>query len=403
MGVDGANRQLGFWVDLQGTQFDEPDSWTWLQALPLGKYKHPLYGEIDITPDKISRMVSNFQSGVREQELDIDYDHKAQDGRAAGWVKSAEARLAGDSSDGLWIAVEWTSEAKAKLQDRQYRYFSSDYADEWEHPKTGQKHQDVLFGGAITNRPYLKDILPINLSEVIEMPEGGMRMNRATLEKLARKLGVPFTAETTDEELTALLSQVDDSETGPEPESEPESPPTEEPSPPEETPASPESATPEPILASEAIKLSDGSIVTATELVKRLETMEAATRLSEARVRLSQLDEGAKFALSPVSKKQLSEILVSTPKQLSDKVYTLVKTILKDGVIELGERDKGSDPTSRTGADTASRQFSDLVDAEMKGDANLSYVDATMRVGEMHPDLWEGYRREAFLEPGGPR
>jgi len=383
---------------MTNVQLDEGTDPTWLQALPLGTYQHPIHGEIKITPEKVSRMASNFDAKVRGTDIDVDYDHKAFDGRAAGWIRGVQARLNGDQTDGLWVGVEWTQEALTKLKDRQYRYFSSDFADEWVHPKSGQKFQDVLFGGAITNRPYLKDILPINLSDVIDVPQGGNQMNRATLEKLARRLGVSFTDSTTDEELMALLSQVEEEPT---PEGEPESTPEGEPEgTPEGEPEGEPEGTPESIAASE-IRLSDGSIVSAAELVRRLETVETANRLAETKARLATLQSDARFALAPTAETQLSEILSSTPKGTSDKVYNLVRTIVKDGVVELSERGSVGDPIRSRGGDSDSKQFSDLVEAEMKGDANLSYVDAVERVGQMHPQLWEGYRKEAFLDPNG--
>jgi hypothetical protein len=152
---------FGHWIDLQGMVFADSDG-TWLQALPLGTYDHPEYGDIRITPDRVQRFAMNVQQRVRGQDLDIDYDHKADTKIAAGWVSDAQAR-----PDGLWVKVIWTPAAMQKLQDKEYRYFSPEFVDEWQHPKTGALYKDVLFGGALTNRPFLKDILPINLSEMV--------------------------------------------------------------------------------------------------------------------------------------------------------------------------------------------------------------------------------------------
>src|SRR5690348_2984540 len=98
--------------------------------MPLGTYEHPLHGKIDITPERIARFAENVRNNVREIELDIDYDHKANGGDAAGWVRQAEAR-----PDGLWILVEWTKSAYGKIKERAYRYFSPEFVDEWTHPK----------------------------------------------------------------------------------------------------------------------------------------------------------------------------------------------------------------------------------------------------------------------------
>ena len=82
------------WMDLSGVQFNEEDTsrTIWLQALPLGTYDHPVHGEIKITPERIKRFADNINNKVRGQDLDIDYDHKAIDTKAAGWVQAAEDR-----------------------------------------------------------------------------------------------------------------------------------------------------------------------------------------------------------------------------------------------------------------------------------------------------------------------
>jgi hypothetical protein len=95
----------GYLVDLRGLSFDDAtDTSTWIQAMTVGEYEHPVHGNIKITPERIQRFAANVNNRVRETDLDIDYDHKAYGGEAAGWVRQAEAR-----EDGLWVLVEWTS------------------------------------------------------------------------------------------------------------------------------------------------------------------------------------------------------------------------------------------------------------------------------------------------------
>src|SRR5262245_40041905 len=120
--------KTGYWIDLRG-KYLEDNGVTWLQALPIGQYKHPLYGALDVTPDRAQRFAQNVKDGIRGTELDIDYDHKAHSGKAAGWVRDAEAR-----SDGLWLAVEWTEPARSAIMQGEYRYFSPEYVDSWTHP-----------------------------------------------------------------------------------------------------------------------------------------------------------------------------------------------------------------------------------------------------------------------------
>src|SRR6185295_7895601 len=129
-------------------------------ALKSGRYSHPVFGEIVISYDRAERFVLNEERRVRKTQMDIDYDHKRRRDDAAGWVVATENR-GGD----VWYQVEWTEEAAGKIRNREYKYFSSEFADEWTDPATGTTHTDVLFGGGLTNRPFIKGMVPVNLSE----------------------------------------------------------------------------------------------------------------------------------------------------------------------------------------------------------------------------------------------
>ena len=134
----------------------------WVHALPLGEYEHPLHGKLTFTPERIKRFVQSVKDRVRGIDPDIDYDHKldaSKGNKAAGWVKDAEER-----ENGLWLLVEWTKQAAEEIRDKAYRYFSTEYADTWKDA-TGKEHADVVLGGGLTNRPFMKNLDPINLSE----------------------------------------------------------------------------------------------------------------------------------------------------------------------------------------------------------------------------------------------
>ena len=141
-------KKISYLIELNSLNFSTDTSnsdaaaSSWIQAMPLGKYSHPVYGEINITPEKVARFADNVNRKVRGTDLDIDYDHKEYNGEAAGWVKQAEPR-----TDGLWILVEWTAKAWEAIKSKAYRYFSPEFDDEWSNPKTGEKYTDVLFGG----------------------------------------------------------------------------------------------------------------------------------------------------------------------------------------------------------------------------------------------------------------
>lgn len=372
---------LGYWVDLfQIKLSDEPGTSRWIQALPVGTWEHPIHGELEITQEKIQRFSDNFHQKVREQDLDIDYDHKAHNGKASGWIRNAQAR-----ADGLWILVEWTKDAFDSIKNKEYRYFSPEFMREWKNPRTGQKYSDVLFGGALTNRPFLKGILPINLSEVLTANDGGNLMDSKKLRELLGLKDDSTDAEV-DTALATKLSVVEEDKTKLDPKQDEEKPKPE--------------VKPDLIAASETtvIKLDDGTTITATELLTRMATLEAATKLSEVDLQLVKLDDG-NTVIAPAVKEEL-RVILSDPKitkAQQDGILAVVKKLTTDGVIQLGElggtgeQDFSNDPT---------KQFQDLVSTAIKASEGMGYAEAVEAVAGQNPDLWNKYRAATYLTQG---
>jgi hypothetical protein len=143
----------------------------WVESLPARLYKTPMYGDVPVTPDKLQNFIKNFKENVRGQEILIDFDHmqdKAKGNKAAGQIKDATLRPSSDdpATPALWTLIEFTEEAKKEIEDKQWRYFSLEWDDMWEDTD-GNKHKDVIIGGALTNRPIVKRTLPINFSETM--------------------------------------------------------------------------------------------------------------------------------------------------------------------------------------------------------------------------------------------
>jgi len=208
------DQKLAYWVDLEGIAFEDgrPDA-SWLQAFPIGEYDHPVYGKIKMTIDRARNMASGVIRKVRGIDIAIDYGHNSG-GEAAGWVTSAEARI-----DGLWLFVEWTKQAAAAIRAGEYRYFSPEYMDKWKHPQSGDEFTDVVLGGGLTNRPFLKNILPVNLSEIEKAEERGGGGMEELLMKLreALKLGDDVEEEAILEALSEAIQPKQEEKKDPDP------------------------------------------------------------------------------------------------------------------------------------------------------------------------------------------
>lgn len=133
---------------------------TELHVLPLGKWDHPVYGEIEIDSAALAEFVKNFDAGVR-LDIPITEGHEVMDEKPAiGWFKELVAR-----ADGLWATVEWTARGLELLQQHAYKYFSPEYYLEYNDPETRKDYSHVLVGGALTNKPYFRELRPVMFSE----------------------------------------------------------------------------------------------------------------------------------------------------------------------------------------------------------------------------------------------
>lgn len=162
-----------------------------IQILRVGKFAHPTYGNFEITSQVLAEMKSNFDSQIRGIDVSLDYYHES-DGDASAWVKSLELRE--DDSE-LWAHVDWTPKAHQKLAERELRYFSPDFAFNWKDPETGAAFNNVLFGGGLTNRPFVKEMQAIVASETkgdkmtdLEKAQAALKLAEEQNKKLSEDL-----------------------------------------------------------------------------------------------------------------------------------------------------------------------------------------------------------------------
>lgn len=137
---------------------DESKAPASIQVLRVGKFKHPEYGKFEITPKMLTEFKQNFDAKVRGIDIAFDYFHDNHK-IAAAWPKGLELRENGTE---LWATdVEWTPRAAKMLSDKELRYFSPEFYLSWTDPESGEKFSNVLFGGGLTNRPFIKEMEPL--------------------------------------------------------------------------------------------------------------------------------------------------------------------------------------------------------------------------------------------------
>jgi hypothetical protein len=367
--------RFGYYADLRGVQFNEHASW--ITAMRVGEYLHPVHGKISFTPDRLKRFADSVKNKVRGIELDIDYDHKTdptKGNEAAGWVK--DAKVEGDS---LQLLVEWTASAVDKIKEKAYRYFSPEFQDEWTDA-LGTKHQDVLFGGGVTNRPFLKDLLPVNLSELAfekQLTETKKEGNGMDPKALRKKLGLPEDA--TDEQVLAKIDSLNNP-TAPDRTATTHGPDAGATNSPNgviggqtydattagQVDKDGNAVTPEDVQLSELAKTNPAIAILLAERAtnaKRFADLEQANKIAQINVKLSEYKTGSTI-VAPAILDEAAKLLHKLPVTLHEDVHGLIKAIQTLGsgaLVQLGETGSTGQVSTRANGVSASDEAEALI------------------------------------------
>lgn len=127
---------------------------SWIMLMPEGAFRHPEYGRLAFTRRKLLEFKRHFDAKVRKIDIALDRDHDAK--AATGWLEQVEYRGArGEAPAGLWGRIRWTRLGVRLLKEQIYRYFSPEFGS-YPDEESGHTWENVLIGGALTNRPFLK-------------------------------------------------------------------------------------------------------------------------------------------------------------------------------------------------------------------------------------------------------
>ncbi len=137
---------------------------------------------IEITESMLKGAKQNFDDNVRGIDIAIDYTHDNENGEkpAAAWLKSLE--LSDDNKD-LYGMVELTPKGEEMIKGKEYKYFSVDLSPLYEDEE-GKMHSNVLMGGTFTNRPAIKGLAPIKLSENINNNKIDMELTKEEISSI---------------------------------------------------------------------------------------------------------------------------------------------------------------------------------------------------------------------------
>ena len=149
--------------------------------LPVGEFYDKRYGRISITPEKLRQMAENF-SKCPAYEVPVKLGH-SDGAKSPGKIIGVEAK-----PEGLEVTMLVDDETARAINDKQYRYMSAEYDEDYHDKKTGEKVGAVLLGAALVNQPAHPYVAPLVLADDINPEDKGEKENMSELEDLRSQL-----------------------------------------------------------------------------------------------------------------------------------------------------------------------------------------------------------------------
>jgi len=181
-----------------------------IQILKKGKFRHPWYGVLNFNESFFDIMIRNFEADIPQERIAFDFNHQPDWG-AAAWVENLSKQ-----DDSLMASVSLTEKGKESIKKKEFLYFSSSYTDDYveyvfedEADDKGNvvtkeykiNHGPTLMGGGLTNRPFIKGMAPVSLSE-----DG----TQTALEEIVENLDIDNKLKEVDEEMEKKLKELED-------------------------------------------------------------------------------------------------------------------------------------------------------------------------------------------------
>lgn len=132
--------------------------------LPVGEFYDKRYGRVSITHDKIKQMVGNFGK-CPAYDVPVKLGHE-QGAKSPGKVIDIQAK-----PEGLEITMLVDADTAKAINDKQYRYMSAEFDEDYHDKKTGEKVGAVLLGAALVNQPANPYVAPLVLADDVNPPD----------------------------------------------------------------------------------------------------------------------------------------------------------------------------------------------------------------------------------------
>ena len=146
-------------IELSEVAIETETKTSWIDIIREGTWQHQIYGQINITADKLKKFADNFSNRILGRDVSITIEHNDGLGRIGEFkeVKIEDGKLKG--------LIEWTEKGLTLLSEKAFKYFSPEYVENY-IDKVSKEGQGVcLVGGSVTNKPFLTGLSPVCMSE----------------------------------------------------------------------------------------------------------------------------------------------------------------------------------------------------------------------------------------------
>lgn len=123
----------------------------------LGKWKHPLYGDLNITEQTFAEIIDNFKNNVLGRPPFVRIGHDKPGAQQFGYAP-AEGWVTDIKQEGNVLYGEvtpTTPEAEENIRTKRYRFSSAEYTPAGVNRETGKTVGALLSAIALTNEPFL--------------------------------------------------------------------------------------------------------------------------------------------------------------------------------------------------------------------------------------------------------
>ena len=199
---------------INGEGFEVNEEKKEIQLLRTGSFNHPDYGKLNITSEILEQLKHNYEENIRGIDISIDYTHDNETGEspAAFWIKSLEIKNK-DDGQALFAIGEFTPKGKKAISEKEFKYASADFVINYS-TESGEQIPYVLRGGTLTNRPFIKEMNPIKLSETKQQKKEIKLMDKeAMMNALKDEHGIDVTSlessiQSKDSEIEGLQNKI---------------------------------------------------------------------------------------------------------------------------------------------------------------------------------------------------